>query len=162
MSDYEQHAQRTPARRTRRLTFQSSGGEVRLVSDEHLDMICPPSVGEPPEAGRHGGFWVELRDDADRLTFFRRLHDPLATSVELYSPDGSIRREFGPPQDTVFEVLVPDDPAATTLVLMGDYQPSPPSKRRPKAAEARPPGGSRELARFDLGAGAGPTPGSAS
>lgn len=162
MSDYRQQShQPRPARRTRRLTFQASGGEVRLVSQEHLDMICPPPVGEPPEAGRHSGFWVELRDDAGELAFFRPLHDPLATSVDVHSPDGTIRREFAPPQDAVFEVLVPDEPAATTLVLMGDYTPPPAKGRRRRTADVAPR--SREMARFDLGAegGSGHTPGGA-
>jgi hypothetical protein len=25
-------------------------------------MITPLQIGERPEAGRHGGFWIELRD----------------------------------------------------------------------------------------------------
>lgn len=153
MSDYQQSARPRPARRTRRLTFHASGGDVRLISQEHLDMICPPSVGQPPEMGRHSGFWVELRDDAGDLVFFRPLHDPLGTSVDVHSPDGTIRREFASPQDTVFEVLVPDDPAATTLVLIGDYE-LPPAKRRRRTADTGP-AGSRELARFDLAAEGG-------
>ncbi len=155
MSDYgQQPERRRPARRTRRLTFQAAGGEVRLVSQEHLDMICPPSVGEPPTAGRHSGFWVELRDDAGDLAFFRPLHDPLGTSVDVHSPDGTIRRAFAAPADTVFEVLVPDDSGATTLVLMGDYEPPPAKGRRRRTADPGP-GGSREFARFDLGADGG-------
>lgn len=154
MTDYRQQPQRfTPARRTRRLTFRASGGELELVAQETLDMICPPSVGEPPDPRRHGGFWLELRDDLGELAFFRPLQDPLATSVDVHSPDGTIRREFAAPQDTVFEVLVPDDPRATTLVLMGEQErPPPPSKgRRQKASDIAAPGGARELARFDLG-----------
>lgn len=140
-----------PARRTKRLTFRSSGGAVQLVSQESLDMICPPSVGPPPEAGVNSGFWTELRNDADEVVFFRVLQDPLGASVEVHSPDGEIRREFGPPEDVLFEVLVPDEAAATTLVLMGEEpevrQTGGRRRRRERA------GGAKELARFDLSEG---------
>ncbi len=117
-------------------------------------MICPPAVGEPPEAGRHGGFWMELRGGAGELTFFRSVPDPTRSSVEIHSPDGVIRREFGPPEDTTFEVLVPDDPDATTLVLMGEAE-MPPTRAGRRRAQA--PVGAQELARFDLASGGDPS-----
>ena len=83
MSSYPQSTPRRPVRQTLRLTFAASGGEVRLVSQERLDMICPPSVGPPPEAGQNSGFWVELRDEAGDVAFFRPLNDPLGTSVDV-------------------------------------------------------------------------------
>ena len=149
MSDYRPTDQSSsPFRKTLRLTFQSSGRAVRLVSQERLDMICPPSVGERPEAGQHSGFWVELRNDRDEPTFFRVLHNPIRSSVEVHSPDGKIRREFGPPEDSTFEVLVPNDPQAKTLVLMGEYQDPRDAKARKGKAPA--PSGAQEMARFDL------------
>jgi hypothetical protein len=114
-------------------------------------MICPPSVGERPQAGRHGGFWVELRDRNDVVTFFRVLNDPLRTSVEVHSPDGKIRREFGPPEDTTFEVLVPDDPQADTLVLIGEYRDPRASAQAQQGRQAQPRAGAQEIARFHLG-----------
>jgi hypothetical protein len=149
MSDYVPPDRNVrPSRKTRRLRFRSSGGEVKLVSQEHLEMICPPSVGEQPEPGRHGGFWVELRGTDDEVKFFRVLNDPIGVSVEIHSPDGEIRREFGPPQDTTFEVLVPDDPTAQTLVLMGEY--SPQAADGAERALSQPVVGAQEMQRFDL------------
>lgn len=137
---------RTPGaktwRKTIRLTFQTTGGEVKLLSEEHLDMICPPVIGQPPEGGRHGGYWMELRDARDQVLFHRLLHSPFASSVEVHSPDGKIQRVFGPPMDGIFEVLVPEAPEARSVALMGE----PPD---PKSGMARE-GGSREIARFDL------------
>ena len=116
-------------------------------------MICPPFVGEPPEAGRNSGFWVELHDAKGTPTFFRVLHDPLGSSAEIHSPDGTITREFGPPQDSTFEVLLPDEPGSKTLVLMGDYD-DPSSERSKRNAEGA---GAHEMARFDLADGSGAT-----
>jgi len=110
-------------------------------------MICPPSVGERPEAGRHGGFWMELRDANDRVLFHRLLHSPLRDSVEVHSPDGKIRREFGDVKESIFEVLLPDDSDAKSITLMGE------SLDLAKARKKRR-GASSELARFDVPKGA--------
>jgi hypothetical protein len=129
-------------RKTLRLTFRVTGGDVRLESCVRLDMICPPSVGERPEAGRHCGFWMQLQDAHGRVLFHRLLHAPLGHSVEVHSPDGKIQRVFGAPADTVFEVLVPDDPDAVSIVMMGEVLDA-------KTGRAKE-GGSRELKRFDI------------
>lgn len=139
-----------PFRKTLRLTFRVVNGEPQLVRHERLDMMCPPSIGERPQVGSHGGYWMELRDKSGRVLFHRILHAPLGDSVEVHSPDGKIRREVGTPSERVFEVLVPDQDEASTAVLVGEgLQPA-------KAAGARalravePAGGTRELARFEI------------
>ena len=132
--------------KTLRFTFRVTGGEVQLQSVERVDMICPPTVGQTPEVGRHAGFWMELQDDATTPLFHRPLNEPMANSVEVHSPDGKIERVFGPPQDGLFEVLVPDDPRAHDLVLMGR-----PVSTADKTLEADADAGiTRELARFEI------------
>jgi hypothetical protein len=131
------------SRKSVRLTFRVADGEVRLLSHERLNMICPPSIGERPEVGKHGGFWMELRDASDRVLFHRLLHSPLGDSVEVYSPDGKIRREFGAVTESEFEVLLPDDADARSIVLIGEYLD--PTRAREERA-----GGAHELARFDV------------
>ena len=142
-----------PSRKTLRLTFQSANGEVRLVQQERLDMITPPTVGEPPEVGKNTGFWVELQDDKGSVLAHRLIHAPTRESVEVHSPDGSIRRITGAPTNSTFEVLLPDQDNASTAVLIG-HPPAtaaaapPPAGFAPDAAPA--PTGSRVLARFSL------------
>lgn len=143
-------SQERPSRRTLRLTFRVANGEVQLLSRERLEMICPPSIGEPPQAGRHSGFWMELRDANERVLFHRLLHSPLANSVEVHSPDGRIYREFGAPVENIFEVLVPDVEGARTIAMMGESL-DPPSPKEAMTQESRgEEAGSRELVRFDL------------
>jgi len=131
------------SRKSLRLTFRVADGEVRLVSYERLDMICPPSIGQRPEAGKHGGFWMELRDANDRVLFHRFLSNPLGDSVEVHSPDGKIQRIFGDTRENIFEVLLPDDRNARTIVLMGESL-IPVTSRREKVAAAR------ELSTFEV------------
>ena len=130
-------------RKSLRLTFRVVDGEVRLVSYERLDMICPPSVGERPEAGKHGGFWMELRDASDRVLFHRVLDTPLGDSVEGHSPDGKIQRVFGAVKEHVFEVLLPDDSQGKTIAFMGESL-EPATVRKERVAAAR------ELAHFNV------------
>lgn len=140
-----------PSRRSVRLTFRVSGGEVQLVGRRRVEMIAPPQVGERPEAGVHGGFWMEVRDSKDRPLFHRLIDPTLLNSVEVHDPGHKIERHFGEVRDQVFEIVVPDDEAAASAVLLGDPLIAP--KGRRKRAE-----GSGEIARFDLrgndGAGA--------
>jgi hypothetical protein len=141
-SDQRSESQR-PSRRSVRLTFRVSGGEVELVSYQRLEMITPPQVGEPPQAGTHGGQWIELRDAHDRVLSYRLISPTELNSVEVHSPDRRIERRFGELRDGIFEVLLPDDDDATSAVLMGEPLGRPKGRRR--RAEA-----SGELVRFDL------------
>lgn len=131
------------SRNTLRLTFRVVEGEVQLASIERLDMICPPSVGERPIAGKHGGFWMELRDSGGRVLFHRNLHLPFTDSVEVHSPDGKIQRIFGAAGNNIFEVLLPDEANAKSVTLMGNHS-------LQELAEGIRQGGSRELASFDI------------
>lgn len=132
-----------PYRKSLWLTFRVAEGAVQLVSHERLEMICPPTVGAHPEAGKNSGFWMEVRDASDRVLFHRLLHAPLADYVEVYSPDGTIRREFQPVKESVFEVILPDDDDARSIVLMGEYlDPAKANEQRGKLAQ--------KLAQFDI------------
>jgi hypothetical protein len=135
-------------RNTLRLTFRVQGGKMRLLAREPLDMICPAPLSEVPEAGKHGGHWFELRDGQGNLLFHRTLHYPFGDSVEVFSPDGSIERVFGPGMDKQFDVLVPDDGAAAQIVLVGE----PPDESQAAFAAGAQAPVSRELLRFDLAA----------
>jgi hypothetical protein len=135
------------SRRTLRLTFKSSAKGLELISVEHLPMITPPQPGERPEAGKHGGQWFELRNAENGVLAHRLIDQSLFNSVEVHSPDGKIRREFGPPRDITFEVLLPDVDGAWFAVLMGEpFAPPKPGDKQTDATRAR----SGELQRFDL------------
>ncbi|SEM84977.1 hypothetical protein SAMN05216404_101317 [Nitrosospira multiformis] len=132
-------------RRTLRLTFRVADGAVHLVSYERLPMICPPSAGEAPQPRKNGGFWMELRDGNNQVLFHRLIHSPLIGSVEVHSPDGKIERKFGEVKESIFEVLLPDNPAAESIALIGESLDL--SALSATGAQQR---ASTELARFDI------------
>ena len=164
----EKGADDVPARRTLRLTFNVSGGETRLAKFERLNMICPPQVGPPPEVNKNGGFWVEVRDPEGRLLFHRLLHAPLADTVEVHSPEGGSELVENAPEESTFEVLIPDYGESGTVSFMGEYL-EPARAREARFGRARGAAegvavheeGARELARFALPEGgeeSGPGP----
>ena len=136
-----------PSRKTLRLTFQVVGGEVKLIKHRRVNMITPPAIGEHPETGKHGGFWMELRDENDRGLFHRTLISPAGDTVEVHSPDGAIRREYVPPKESTFEVLVPDYGKAASIVLVGKKSGG--AQTQPSMAAGSAPK-TRELARFEI------------
>jgi hypothetical protein len=136
------------SRRTLRLTFRASPEGVELMSVERLNIITPPQPGLRPQARTHTGHWVELRDADGRVLAHRRLNQNLIGSVEVHSPDGAIERRFGPVQDTVFEVLLPDVPMAEKAVVVGE--PLDRAKERPRQYRAGQKVRSGDIAEFKL------------
>ena len=130
------------SRSTLRLTLKTSEKGFELVSVERLGMITPPQIGERPEAGRHGGHWVELRDAEGRALAHRLLDPSLLDSTEVHDPSGKLARHFGSLRDGTLEVLLPDVAGADHVVLVGS-----PLQHSHKSKQTEH---SRELARFDL------------
>lgn len=123
-----------------RLTFSYTADEVRLVGRRSLEMRTPPSddLGPMPEST---GFWVELQDSSGRVLYRRITESPIRFSVEVRSDDPERpleRRAVEEPRGT-FTLLVPDLPAAGSIVLFASRQ---------GREGARGP--AVEVARFDL------------
>jgi hypothetical protein len=91
-----------------RLTFSYQGDQVKLVSQQPVEMTVPPS---DPLKGyeAHKGFWAELKSDQDKTLFRRVLHNPTRNDAEVFSddPEQSISREPAPKRKGVFVVVVP-------------------------------------------------------
>jgi hypothetical protein len=100
-----------------RLTFVKQGDQLRLHSKIAVDTIVPPDGPAAQPSDR--GFWLELRDSADRTVFRRVLHNPLPQDIEVFSPDvnQTVARVPMAPAESVFSVLVPDTPAAESVTL---------------------------------------------
>jgi hypothetical protein len=130
-------------RKSIRLTFRVTNGKVELISHERLEMIAPPQVGERPEVGKHGGYWLEMRDAKGGVLAHRLIDPSQLNSVEVHSPDGKIERQFGDASDKIFEVLLPDDDEARRIALIGE----PLVRRKGEKKQAE---GSEELAVFEI------------
>lgn len=88
-----------------RLIFEYEGDEVRLVSQQRVEMYVPPS--DDIEGEEEQGFRGEVRR-ADGATLYRRvLSDPMPGTVEVFSND---------PEETI--VRVPTERPSGTFVVV--------------------------------------------
>jgi len=95
-----------------RLTFSYDGPAVKLLSQERVEMIVPPS---DPLSGFKGqkGFWAELRDKQDKTLYRQVLHNPTRNDAEVFPdpdehPEQNVGRAPAPKRKGGFVVLLPD------------------------------------------------------
>jgi hypothetical protein len=137
-----------------RVIFEYEGNEIRKVSQQRVAMTAPPS--HSLSAGNEVGFWYELHDASDRPLYRRVMQSPILTSVEVFSPDGSITRHPVTNPRGAFQVIVPDLPHAVNLVLVATPEPTPEPLGSSAEERARAPiprvgtSPAREIARFSL------------
>lgn len=138
-----------------RLTFSYQGDQVKLVSQQPVEMTVPPS---DPLKGyeEHKGFWAELKSDQDKTLYRRVLHNPTRNDAEVFSddPEQSISREPAPKRKGVFVVVVPDTEKGHEVTLSRSTgQPDIEAEGAPKgmaAMRSLATGPATEIARFKL------------
>jgi hypothetical protein len=104
----------------RRLTFAYEGDQVRLVSEQRVNMILPPSQ-LADELERQTGFSVILRDEGGQPVYAHAIASPFQFDREIFDrdPARSSRRESNPHPRGTFVVLVPALENALRLELFG-------------------------------------------
>ena len=85
MSAQGQDSMPAPSRAVR-LMFTYEGNDVRLVSQQTLDMIIPPTDALSGYEDEQG-FWVEVRTARDEVLYRQVMRDPFRQDVEVFSPD---------------------------------------------------------------------------
>jgi hypothetical protein len=127
-----------------RLTFTYEGDDVRLASQQPVEMIIPPTDALSGYEGEQG-FWVEVRSGQDETLHRRVMDDPLRQDVEVFSPDPeqSVARTPVEKPSGIFTVLVPDLDEADHVTLMSSAAPG-------TAPEVATRGPATEFARFSL------------
>lgn len=101
-----------------RITFEYDGDDVRVVSQERVEMLAPPDDEDLLSLGE-AGYWVEVRGDDDSVLYRQVVHDPIKTDAEVFPEDPSQpieRVQLDRPQG-VFQVVVPDLPGGNHAVL---------------------------------------------
>jgi hypothetical protein len=138
-----------------RLTFSYHGDQVKLISQQPVEMIVPPS---DPLKGyeKQKGFWAELKSDQDKTLYRRVLHNPTRNDAEVFSddPEQSISREPAPKRTGVFVVVVPDTEKGHEVTLSRSTgQADIEAEGAPKgmaAMRSLATGPAKEIARFKL------------
>jgi hypothetical protein len=103
-----------------RLTFAYEGDQIRLVGDQVVRMVVPPTRGLD-EAGTLAGFSVILRDANNRPLYHFVRTSPMRHDAEVFATDPSRtlhRVDVQEPRGT-FTVLVPHVDGAASVELAG-------------------------------------------
>lgn len=131
-----------------RLTFSYDGDKVKLISQQAVDMMVPPS---DPVKGyqKQKGFWAELKSVQDKTLYRHVMHNPTRNDAEVFSDDRdqSISREPAPKRKGLFVIVVPDIDKGHAVTLSR----SSPEKKGPArgllSLASKP---ATEIARFTL------------
>ena len=101
-----------------RLTFSYDGNDVKLLSQQRIDMIVPSSDAVKGY-GTHKGFWAELRSGRDKTLYRTVMHNPTKNDAEVFpgTPNEGISREPAPKRKGVFVVVVPDTDEGEQVIL---------------------------------------------
>jgi hypothetical protein len=98
---------------------------VRLVSQQSVDMMVPPS---DPVTGfkRSKGFWAELKSAQDKTLYRHVMHNPTRNDAEVFSddPEQGISRLPAPKRKGVFVVVVPDTDQGQEVTLSSSSPPT--------------------------------------
>ena len=114
-----------------RVTFSHQGGTVRVIGRQRVDTMPPPD-DSAAIADAAVGYWVEVRDTEGRPIHRQVIADPMNDQLEVFDPSQPMHRIDAPQPASVFQVLVPDDPAGHDIVLQGTPASSRGKRRTPR------------------------------
>ena len=101
-----------------RVIVEVEGNEYRLVHVGHVDMAAPAQPVQLEGASvTLEGDYAELRNDRDEALYQHSLGQ-LGQGVEVFSSAGSARRVDVPPRKQTVMLVLPDEPAAESIVFM--------------------------------------------
>lgn len=117
-SNKRKASKQTASAQAMRLTFSYSGNQVKLVSQEPVDMKVLPS-DELEGYEEHKGFWAELKNKQNKTVFRRVMHNPTRNDAEVFSddPEQSISRQPTPGRKGMFVVVVPNTEGGQEVTL---------------------------------------------
>jgi len=131
-----------------RLTFSYDGNDVKLLSQQRVDMIVPTSDAVKGY-GTHKGFWAELRSGRDKTLYRTVMHNPTKNDAEVFpeTPGGEISRQPAPKRKGVFVVVVPDTDKGEDVILCRSTPETKGPARGIRALASKP---AEEIRRFKL------------
>jgi hypothetical protein len=122
-----------------RLTFSFDGDNVKLVSQQTVEMVVPTS--DPVKGfSKQEGFWAELKTEQNKTLYRRVMHNPTRTDAEVFSggPDQNISRAPTPKRKGVFVVVVPDTEKGDAVTLSRSSAPTTGPKRGLRSLATQP------------------------
>jgi hypothetical protein len=105
----------------KRLTFSYEGDKIKLIEQQNIQKIVPPSVTVDTKNNR-SGFWFEITGDKQDVLYRRIIDNPIKTDIEVFSDEKvteSVSRHKVSDIKGAFSIVIPDIPEAEGLDLFG-------------------------------------------
>jgi hypothetical protein len=105
----------------KRLTFSYEGNKIKLIEQQNIQKIVPPSVTVDTKNNR-SGFWFEITGDKQDVLYRRIIDNPIKTDIEVFSDEKvteSVSRHKVSDIKGAFSIVIPDIPEAEGLDLFG-------------------------------------------
>lgn len=105
----------------KRLTFSYKGYKIKLIEQQNIQKIVPPSVTVDTTNNR-SGFWFEITGDKQDVLYRRIIDNPIKTDIEVFSDEKvteSVSRHKVSDIKGAFSIVIPDIPEAEGLDLFG-------------------------------------------
>jgi hypothetical protein len=130
-----------------RLIFEYDGNQIRLIKQQAVEMMPPPSDAKADFA-RDAGFWLELRSAGMQVLHRQIMRDPIASHPEVFSnePGKTVSRSNEPSTKGAFTVVIPDTADSDHLAFVR-ANPLARSAAEKRLFSSTPTG---EIARFSL------------
>ena len=130
-----------------RLTFSYDGNNVKLLSQQSIEMIVPSS--DVLKGYGQKGFWAQLKSEREQTLYITVMHNPTKNDDEVYqeTPGGEISRQPAPKRKGVFVVVVPDTAKGEEVILCRS---APETKGPMKGIRALASKPAEEILRFKL------------
>lgn len=107
--------------RARRLTFSYEGTSIKLIFQQPIKKILPPSDYLDTKNNR-SGFWYEIADENQNILYQKIISNPIETDIEVFpsKSNESIMRQKTSEIRGIFSILIPDFPNTKTLSFFGN------------------------------------------
>lgn len=139
----------------RRLSVAWRDGTWKIENEILIKSMTLPKSDELPEDAKTRGvtgFWYEAVDAQGR-TLYRKVMEEPFQGMEVFEPDGTIRRRKPSHHDINLEILVPDVPELEELHIYSSIKPSEQTEHAEHAAhemEVREEGRAERIATISL------------
>lgn len=109
--------QQKSSTKAKRLTFLYENNNIKLIDEQKIDKIIPPSTPLTELENKRVNYLLEVNDDKNNTIYRQVIENQITRDIEIFSDESkeSIFRKELPEIKGVFSVVIPDEPQAESL-----------------------------------------------
>jgi hypothetical protein len=103
--------------KAKRLTFSYENNRIKLISEQEIEKIIPPSTTSTELENKSINFLLEINDDHNNTIYRQVIENQIKTDIEIFpihTKEPIIRKNVSEIKGA-FSVVIPDHPQAESL-----------------------------------------------